>query len=280
MTTGQAPQAPRSHHAGSPQGGAHYLRLRQICLVAPDLEPAVDAVRAIFGLEVCFRDPAVGKYGLVNALFVFGHQFLEIVAPTRDGTTAGRFIERSGGRGGYMAIFDCTDPERRRERVQTLNVRVANLLDYPGFFGIQLHPRDCRATMLEFDRTDGAQDIDGPYHPAGEHWRDAQRLDRVRGMPLIEVESPDPADLAGHWGRIADRPVVADDRGRPALRFELGAVSFAAASPGTPERLSAVHVDVADPGAVLAAAQARGCALEAGGFLLCGVRFVPRAADR
>ncbi len=232
----------------------------------------------MFGLEVCFRDPAVGKYGLVNALFVFGHQFLEIVAPTREGTTAGRFIERSGGRGGYMAIFDCTDPERRRELVQTLGVRVANLLDYPGYWGIQLHPRDCRATMLEFDRTDGAQDIDGPYHPAGEHWRDAQRLDRVRGMPMIEVESPDAADLAGHWGRIADRPVVADAQGRPALRFEQGAVSFVAAPAGTPERLSAVHVDVADPGAVLAAAAARGCALDGDGFMLCGVRIVPRAA--
>ena len=124
MTTGQATRPSSTQHAGD------YLRLRQICLVAPDLEPAVDAVRAIFGLEVCFRDPAVGKYGLVNALFVFGHQFLEIVAPTREGTTAGRFIERSGGRGGYMAIFDCTDPERRRELVQTLGVRVANLLDY------------------------------------------------------------------------------------------------------------------------------------------------------
>lgn len=271
MTTGQAPHPSNARHAGD------YLRLRQICLVAPDLEPAVDAVRAIFGLEVCFRDPAVGKYGLVNALFVFGHQFLEIVAPTREGTTAGRFIERSGGRGGYMAIFDCTDPERRRELVQTLGVRVANLLDYPGYFGIQLHPRDCRATMLEFDRTEGAQDLNGPYHPAGEHWRDAQRLDRVRGMPMIEVESPDPADLAGHWGRIADRPVLADTDGRPALRFEQGAVSFVAAPTGTPERLSAVHVEVADPRAVLAAAVARGCTLEGDGFLLCGVRFVPRA---
>ena len=271
MTTGQATRPSSTQHAGD------YLRLRQICLVAPDLEPAVDAVRAIFGLEVCFRDPAVGKYGLVNALFVFGHQYLEIVAPTREGTTAGRFIERSGGRGGYMAIFDCTDPERRRELVQTLGVRVANLLDYPGYFGIQLHPRDCRATMLEFDRTEGAQDLDGPYHPAGEHWRDAQRLDRVRGMPMIEVESPDPADLAGHWGRIADRSVVADTDGRPALRFEQGAVSFVAAPTGTPERLSAVHVEVADPRAVLAAAVARGCTLEGDGFLLCGVRFVPRA---
>ena len=75
------------------------LRLRQICLVAPQLEPVVDAVHAIFGLDVCHRDLAVAKYGLVNALFVCGHQFLEVVAPTRDGTAAGRFLQRSNGRG-------------------------------------------------------------------------------------------------------------------------------------------------------------------------------------
>lgn len=34
------------------------LRLRQICLATPALEPAVDAVRAVFGLEVCHRDDA------------------------------------------------------------------------------------------------------------------------------------------------------------------------------------------------------------------------------
>ncbi len=272
MTLGRSP---------NPSSGAavtDYLRLRQICLVAPDLELAVQAVRAIFGVEVCFRDPAVGKYGLVNALFVFGHQFLEIVAPTRAGTTAGRFIERSGGRGGYMAIFDCTDPERRRDLVQTLGVKVANVLDYPGYWGIQLHPRDCRATMLEFDRTDGAQDIDGPYHPAGEHWRDAQRLERVRGMPAIEVESPDPSDIGAHWARIADRPLVRDAAGRPALRFDQGSVSFVAVPAGTPERLSAVHVAVVDRRAVNAAAVAHGCVVDGDGFLLCGVRFVAHDA--
>ena len=76
-----------------------YLRLRQICLVAPELEPAVQTVRELFDVDVCHRDGGVAKYGLVNALFVFGHAFLEIVAPTREGTAAGRFIERSGGRG-------------------------------------------------------------------------------------------------------------------------------------------------------------------------------------
>ena len=100
--------------------GAAYLNLRQICLAAPELEPVVDTVREVFGLEVCHRDPNVAKYGLENALFVLGRAFLEIVAPTRGETAAGRFIERSGGVGGYMAIFDCSDPERRRERAERL----------------------------------------------------------------------------------------------------------------------------------------------------------------
>lgn len=258
--------------------GAAYLNLRQICLAAPELEPVVDTVREVFGLEVCHRDPNVAKYGLENALFVLGRAFLEIVAPTRGETAAGRFIERSGGVGGYMAIFDCSDPERRRERAERLGVRIAHVLDYPGYFGIQLHPRDCRATMLEFDRSDGGHDLDGPYHPAGEHWRDAQRLDRVQGLPLIEVETPDPADLAGHWSRLMDAPLRSDAGGEPRIDFDLGAVRFAQAPAGTPERLSAAWVQVTDPAAVLAAAARRGLELRDGGFFVAGMRFVPVGA--
>lgn len=250
------------------------LNLRQIALAAPALEPAVEAVRAVFGVEVCFRDPAVGKYGLENALFVFGRAFLEIVAPTRDDTAGGRFIERSGGRGGYMAIFDCHDPERRRALAESLGVRIANLLDYPGYHGIQLHPRDCRATMLEFDRTDGGEDLDGPYHPAGEHWRSTQRLDLVGGIPLVEVVSPDPAGIASHWARLMDMP-LRDDAGRPRIDFDLGAVRFAAAPAGVPERLETAWVEVADPSAVRAAAQRQGLAGDGDGFLLAGMRFIP-----
>ena len=79
------------------------LRLRQVCLVAPRLAPVVDTIETILGLPVCHRDPAVAAYGLENALFVCGHQFLEVVAPTRDGTAAGRYLRRSGGRGASMA---------------------------------------------------------------------------------------------------------------------------------------------------------------------------------
>lgn len=72
-------------------------------------------------------------------------------------------------------------------------------MDRPGeFFGIQLHPRDCRATMLEFDRSAGNERLGGGYWPAGPNWRRAQRLDRVRGVSRIDVASPDPQDLGAH----------------------------------------------------------------------------------
>ena len=259
-----------------------YLHLRQVCLAAPSLEPAVDAIGEIFGLEVCHRDGNVAKYGLVNALFVFGHAFLEIVAPidpaaTVRSTAAGRFIERSGGQGGYMAIFDCSDPRQRRERAEAMGIRIAHTLDYPHFFGSQFHPVDCRATMLEFDHTTGGQDLDGPYGPAGEHWREQQRLDLVSAMPAIEVRSPDPAGLAAHWGRImAIEPRARADGGQD-LSFDLGMARIMPAPAGSPERLTTVDVAVPDPAKVLAAAARYGCPVEGDGFFLAGVTLRPVA---
>lgn len=254
------------------------LRLRQICLVAPQLAPLAGAIESILGLPECHRDPAVEQYGLENALFVCGHQFLEVVAPTRAGTAAGRYLQRSGGRGGYMAIFDTHDPQRRRAHVESLGIRIAHVMDHPAFFGIQLHPGDCRATMLEFDRSEGNERLDGAYWPAGPHWRDGQRLDRVSGIGCVDVCSPHPEDLAAHWARIIDVPLQHDLRGEPTLRFELGSVRFTRSPDGAAERLDALHIDVDDAERVATAARAAGCAIEAAGpdsgFVLGGVRFV------
>jgi hypothetical protein len=118
-----------------------HLRLRQICLAARELEPRVAELSDIFGLAVCHRDGNVGKYGLANALLPIGASFLEVVAPTRDGTAAGRYLERRDGDGGYMVILDCDDIERRRRRMETVGVRIANALRYEtGFSFIRATP--------------------------------------------------------------------------------------------------------------------------------------------
>ncbi len=258
---------------------ARYLRLRQVCLAAPALEPAVDLVRAVFGLEVCHRDPNVARYGLVNALFVFGHTFLEIVAPTREDTAAGRFIERSGGQGGYMAIFDCDDPAPRRARAEAMGVRIAHTLSYGHLYnGIQLHPRDARATMLEFDHSAGGDSLDAAYWPAGEHWQPFARPDLVGDIAAIGLASPRPEELAAHWSALMDVPLQRTASGDPELCFDLGRARFAASPSGTAERLDAVQILVADPDMLRQRAASAGCPAEGSGFLFCGVRIEPRAS--
>ena len=193
---------------------ADYCRLRQICLVAADLPRAIADMQAIFGVKLAYQDPHVRRYGLQNALFPFGLAFVEIVSPMQADTAAGRFLERSGGVGGYMAIFNCSDPQRRGLNANALGVRTAHTIDHPGFHAVQLHPRDCRAAMIEFDRTDGEEDLHGPYGPAGgTGWTDAIRTDVTKRLAEIVLESRDPVGLGRHWARILEMPFVADNDG-------------------------------------------------------------------
>ena len=100
------------------------LRLRQLAFAATDLSSTEKALGDFLGAGVCFRDPAVAQFGLHNALFTVGDQFLEIVAPTQEGTTAGRFIEKRGGDTGYMVILQTDDLESQRQRLSENSMRI------------------------------------------------------------------------------------------------------------------------------------------------------------
>ena len=82
-----------------------WIRLRQIALVAHDLESVVGDFHSKLGLDVAFRDPGVASFGLTNAVMAAGQQFIEVVSPFREATTGGRYLERRGGDGGYMVIL-------------------------------------------------------------------------------------------------------------------------------------------------------------------------------
>ena len=83
-----------------------------------------------------------------------------------------------------------------------MGVRVANVIDHAPYHGVQLHPRDCRAAFIEFNHTDGSDDILGPYPPAGPDWQKSIRKDVTQALTGVEMQSPDPLGLAEHWGRI------------------------------------------------------------------------------
>jgi hypothetical protein len=179
---------------------AGYLRLRQICLVAPRLEPVISDISAIMGLNICYRDGNVAKYGLENALLPVDTILLEVVAPFQPGTAAGRFLDKTGGRGGYMAIFCCDDPDARGRHAETIGVRVANVIDHAPYHGVQLHPRDCRAAFIEFNHTDGSDDVLGPYPPAGPDWQQSIRKDVTQAPDRSRDDKPAAAGFGGALG--------------------------------------------------------------------------------
>ena len=245
---------------------APYMRLRQICLVAPQLAPVISDIADIMGLAVCYRDGNVAKYGLENALLPVDTILLEVVAPFKDGTTAGRFIEKTGGRGGYMAIFCCNDPDERGRNANALGVRTANVIDHAPYHGVQLHPRDCRAAFIEFNHTEGSDDSLGAYPPAGPDWQKFIRKDVTQALTGVEMQSPDPQGLAAHWGKIIG-VALNDD-----AELKLPNANFRFVK-GSSEIMSALEFRVADVAGVLHAARAKGLAVAGNEFLLGGVTF-------
>ena len=247
-----------------------YMRLRQICLVAPHLEPLIGDIAAIMGLKVCYRDGNVAKYGLENALLPVDTILLEVVAPFQPGTAAGRFIDRTGGRGGYMAIFCCDDPDERGAHAKTLGVRTANVIDHAPYHGVQLHPRDCRAAFIEFNHTDGSDDILGPYPPAGPDWQKSIAGDVTQALTGVEMQSPEPQDLAEHWGRIIGIAVSQGQGGIPELKLPNCSFRFVK---GAAEIMSGLTFRVRDIAAVRHAATAKGYEVSGDAFLIGGVTF-------
>ncbi|OAF17168.1 hypothetical protein [Bradyrhizobium neotropicale] len=249
---------------------AAYMRLRQICLVAPQLGPVISDIAEIMGLAVCYRDGNVAKYGLENALLPVDTILLEVVAPFRDGTAAGRFIEKTGGRGGYMAIFCCNDPDERGRNANALGVRTASVIDHPPYHGVQLHPRDCRAAFIEFNHTKGSDDILGRYPPAGPDWQKFIRKETTQALTGVEMQSPDPEGLAEHWGRIIG--LAPGNTGDGAAELKLPNASFRFVK-GPNEIMSALEFRVTDAAHVLHVAREKGHAVAGSEFLLGGVTF-------
>jgi hypothetical protein len=246
------------------------LRLRQICLVAPHLEPVMSDIVAIMGLAVCYRDGNVAKYGLENALAPVGPILLEVVAPLRSGTAAGRFIDKTGGRGGYMAIFCCDDPDQRGRHANAMGVRTANVIDHAPYHGVQLHPRDCRAAFIEFNHTIGSDDHLGPYPPAGPDWQRFIREDVTQALTGVEMRSPDPHGLAAHWGNILGIAAGVSDDGDAELKLPNCRFRFVR---GDSEIMGALTFRVTDPDRVRHAAIGRGYPVSGDGFSIAGVRF-------
>jgi hypothetical protein len=252
-----------------------YLRLRQIALVARALEPVERQLTSMLATAVCFRDPGVGKYGLHNALWALGGTFLEVVAPTRDGTAASRYLDRRGGDGGYMCIVDCDDLDARRAQLRADGLRVVEDVRAGDAVlwseAIHLHPRDTGGCLLSIDRHSGGADTMGGYRWAGTDWQSQARRDAAIAGAVLQCD--DPVTTAQRWAGVLRRPVATSATGGPELRLDNAVVRFVPLADDRGEGLARVLLSCAEPASLIAAATAIGASVGSSWIELCGVRF-------
>ena len=215
-------------------------RLRQVALVARDCGQVADELRAAFGWGEPFHDPGVGRFGLTNAVFAAGDTFVEVVAPVQAGTTAGRYLERRGGDGGYMAIFQVPDLAAARARLPGLGVRVVWTADLPDIAGTHLHPKDVPGAIVSLDWAEPA----GSWRWAGPDW--TGRVPEHRGgggVTGVTIEVADPAVAAARWAAVLGVTWAASGT---AAGIELAGwgqrLRFEPARPGQGEGITAVSV--------------------------------------
>ncbi len=179
------------------QNLAMSLRIRQIAFVAADLEPVVDELCQILGTNVCLRDPGIAEFGLHNALMSVGDTFLEVVSPITENTTAGRYLERRGGDGGYMVLFQVPDQAEARARIAEQGLRIVWQADFDDISGTHIHPADVPGAIVSLDQSIPPES----WRWAGSDWsaETSTAADLIAG---VSIQSHRPDELAPIWSNM------------------------------------------------------------------------------
>jgi hypothetical protein len=204
-------------------------RVRQAVLAARELPPTVSALREKLGAAEPFSDPAVGYFGLRNAVFALGDTFLEVVSPMQPDTAAGRLLDRRGGDCGYMVMFQVADLAAARARAAGQQVREVFAVELEDMAEAHLHPADMRGAIVSLSSPRPVES----WRWGGPHWRE-----RSVGLQLagVGLAVSDPGAVDERWSDVLGTPLGAagveleqDDR-------EPGLVQIVLAAPADAQR--------------------------------------------
>ncbi len=251
------------------------MRVRQIALVAENLDPVVEQLGAVFGLKVGFRDPGVGFYGLVNVVMPVGGEFLEVVQPTRDDASAARYLKRRGGDAGYMVILQAEDALAHRKRLADIGVRLIAESHHDGYIFTHFHPGDCAGVLSSIDTVEDDKTWREPlskWPPAGKDWKDFP-ADKALGIKAVDIQHPNPKAAAERWHELFEAPVEGTTQ-----TFAQGQIRFV--EPRDADGTGVIGLDIAVKDVAESQAAGRKLKLEEkdGAFLICGTWMKPVAA--
>jgi len=250
------------------------LRIRQIVFAVRDLEAGRSQLAALLGLDPPFRDPEVGVFGIYNAVYVFGEQFVELISPVQPGTAAGRALDRRGD-GGYMLLLQTDDFERERARVARLGVRTVWSADLVDIRAMHLHPKDLGGAIVSIDQPQPA----AAWRWGGPGWRPQTGRAAAQRVIGVTIAAHDPRAMAARWAEVLGLSSPLETERGPRLALDAGRIDFVATT-GRAEGITGYTLEVVDRAAVQAAARTLGLPAHDDAVEAFGARLDLRAASR
>ena len=175
------------------------MDIRQIVMVSSLRDPIVSDLNKLFGLEVAFNDPGVGHFGLENAVMPLGTDFLEVVSPIEENTTAERYLHKRGGDGGYMVIIQVDDFDRSKSLVNDYKIGIVWDTDLPEAKAIHLHPKQMGGAIVSLDWMNPKES----WKWAGPEWN-KYITDDIKGIDGVEIQANNPEEMFNRWKDILD----------------------------------------------------------------------------
>ena len=173
------------------------MDIRQIVMVSGLRDPIVNDLCKLFNFEVAFNDPGVAHFGLENAVIPIGTDFLEVVSPVEENTTAGRYLNKRGGDGGYMIIIQVDKFEDSQKLVNEYNIKTVWETDLPKAKAMHLHPKQMGGAILSLDWMEPKES----WKWAGPNW-EKNISGPIKGIDGVEIKSDDPELMLNTWLRV------------------------------------------------------------------------------
>jgi len=249
------------------------LRIRQIVFAVRDLAGGQARLASLLGLDPPYRDPGVAEFGIDNAVYVFGDQFVELIAPVREATAAGRAIERRGDCG-YMLLLQTDDFDRERARVAALGVRTVWEVALPDIRAMHLHPKDLGGAIVSVDQPKPA----AAWRWGGPGWRPQPGRAGTQRVVGVTVAAHDPHAMAARWSEVLGLAAPIDAQGGHRLALADGGHVDFVGTAGREEGITGFALAVVDPALVLDAARRLGLAVQGDAVDAFGTQLVLRAA--
>ena len=248
------------------------MRIRQLVLVSDDRDPLVKDLCDVFNLEVAFYDPGIIHFGLENAVIPIGDTFLEVVSPVQEETTAGRFLERRGGNGGYMVIVQTEDLEKEKNRVEQEGINIvwnANR-EEKGIHAkaIHLHPRDVGGAILSIDSMSPTD----AWLWASPNWKENVRTEVSNFLNGVHIQSKDPESMMRSWERALGKEAIFKDN-QLQIQLEKSRVVFVEDSDGRGEGIESFEINVKDKNSIQRKAEEKSL-FKDGEVYIGGVKFL------